>query len=147
MKFLLSVLLDVINCSYIQHPIRCQVTVNSTDGGDPPLDGWCTFRVNVEDINDNRPEFDRTEYSADITSDTQQNEIIVTVKAYDRDIGLDGEILYSLVEDAGIFDVYPANGFIFLKKSLTGVSSQCFVLLDSFLCSTMNGFSNYGLVV
>ena len=98
------------------------MTVNVTDGADPPLDGWCTFRLEVEDINDNRPQFDRTEYTADITSDTQQNQVIVAVRAYDSDIGMNGEIEYSLLDNAGIFGVYPANGFIYLSESLLGVS-------------------------
>ena len=101
-----------------------QVTVNVTDGADPPLDGWCTFRVEVEDINDNKPQFDRDDYTADITSDTQQNQVILAVRAYDSDIGMNGEIEYSLLDDAGIFSVYPANGFIYLSDSLVGVSSS-----------------------
>ena len=99
-----------------------QVTINATDGADPPLDGWCTFRVEVEDINDNTPVFDRNEYTADITSDTQQNHPILTVRAYDSDIGVNGEIEYSLLDDAGIFEIIGANGVIFLKDGLLGVS-------------------------
>ncbi|KAL8590527.1 hypothetical protein ACOMHN_010963 [Nucella lapillus] len=100
-----------------------QVTVNATDGADPPLDGWCTFRVEVEDINDNRPKFDRSEYMADITSDTQQGHPILTVRAYDSDIGSNGEIEYSLLDDAGVFGVIGANGVIILKNSLLGQTS------------------------
>lgn len=97
-----------------------QVTLNVTDGADPPLDGWCTFRVEVEDINDNKPEFDRSDYTVDITSDTQQ-EMITNARAYDHDIGLNGEIIYSLLDDAGgIFGIYPANGYIYLKGSFIG---------------------------
>ena len=102
------------------------MTVNVTDGADPPLDGWCTFRVEIEDINDNRPQFDRTDYTADITSDTQQNQVILAVRAYDSDIGMNGEIEYSLLDNAGIFSVYPANGFIYLSDSLVGVSDNFF---------------------
>lgn len=99
-----------------------QVTVNGIDGATPPLDGWCTFRIEVEDINDKRPTFDRPLYTADITSDTQLNQVIIAIRAYDADIGQNGEIEYSLVNDAGIFGILPATGFIFLKSGLIGVS-------------------------
>ena len=112
-----------------------QVTVNVTDGADPPLDGWCTFRVEVEDINDNKPQFDRDDYTADITSDTQQNQVILAVRAYDSDIGMNGEIEYSLLDNAGIFSVYPANGFIYLSDSLVGVSSSSHFLFPLHLDS------------
>ncbi|KAK7504632.1 hypothetical protein BaRGS_00004118 [Batillaria attramentaria] len=99
-----------------------QVTVNGIDGANPPLDGWCTFRVEVEDINDNQPKFDLQSYSADITSDTQLNQVILPVRAYDADIGLNGEIEYSLVHDAEIFGILP-TGFIFLARNLIGQTS------------------------
>lgn len=96
--------------------------MNGIDGANPPLDGWCTFRIEVEDINDNRPVFDRPSYSADITSDTQRNQVIIAVRAYDADIGLNGEIEYSIVNnDDGIFAILPANGFIVLNGNLIGV--------------------------
>nr|KAG5712241.1 hypothetical protein BaRGS_014591 [Batillaria attramentaria] len=99
-----------------------KVTVNGIDGANPPLDGWCTFRVEVEDINDNQPKFDLQSYSADITSDTQLNQVILPVRAYDADIGLNGEIEYSLVHDAEIFGILP-TGFIFLARNLIGQTS------------------------
>ena len=35
------------------------VTVKATDNGDPSLEGVCSFTVEITDINDNPPLFDR----------------------------------------------------------------------------------------
>lgn len=35
------------------------VTVRATDNGRPQLDDTCTFKIIVEDINDNPPTFDK----------------------------------------------------------------------------------------
>ena len=35
------------------------ITVKATDQGDPPLEGVCTFTIEITDVNDNPPVFDR----------------------------------------------------------------------------------------
>lgn len=35
------------------------LTVLATDNGRPQLDDHCTFKVTIEDVNDNYPEFDK----------------------------------------------------------------------------------------
>ena len=37
--------------------------MKATDGGDSPQEGWCTFRVNIIDENDNDPVFSSDSYS------------------------------------------------------------------------------------
>lgn len=41
------------------------VTVKATDNGDPSLEGVCSFTVEITDINDNPPLFDRQVGSGD----------------------------------------------------------------------------------
>lgn len=39
------------------------VTVKATDQGEPSLEGVCSFTVEITDVNDNPPLFDRQVYS------------------------------------------------------------------------------------
>lgn len=47
------------------------VTVQATDNGRPPLDDVCTFKITIEDINDNPPVFDKAQYDESMWEDTQ----------------------------------------------------------------------------
>ncbi|KAK7483025.1 hypothetical protein BaRGS_00025688, partial [Batillaria attramentaria] len=98
-----------------------QVTVKGEDGGDPvKLEGLCSFRVTVEDINDNTPVFDREQYVANVTSDLQLQQSFIVLQATDNDIGQNAEIEYSLIEDAnGAFNITPSSGYVFLANTLT----------------------------
>lgn len=42
------------------------VTVKATDQGDPSLEGVCSFTVEISDVNDNPPLFDRQVCSENI---------------------------------------------------------------------------------
>lgn len=90
------------------------------DGGNPSLEGLCTFRVTINDINDNSPQFDKSRYVANITVDLELRVSFVAVRAYDQDVGNNARITYSLVNDAeGKFGIIAENGFIFLNQQLT----------------------------
>lgn len=58
---------------------------------------WVVFQVSVtlEDINDNPPEFNESEYKIDITENNNPTSPI-TVFASDKDIGENARIFYSL---------------------------------------------------
>ncbi|VDM28799.1 unnamed protein product [Toxocara canis] len=44
-----------------------EVTVKATDRGERPLIGFCQFTVQVVDVNDNAPQFDRASYETSIS--------------------------------------------------------------------------------
>lgn len=46
------------------------VTVKAIDRGTPQLEGVCSFKVEITDVNDNLPLFDRQEYKENIKQDT-----------------------------------------------------------------------------
>ncbi|XP_070186866.1 neural-cadherin-like [Littorina saxatilis] len=102
-----------------QYPFS-QVTVKGKDGGIPSLEGWCTFRVTIDDINDHAPVFDRAKYVANITVEHPITSNFVAIRASDADVGNNGIITYSLLSDGdGKFGILPANGFIYLTQLLT----------------------------
>ena len=96
------------------------MTVRGRDAGNPPLEGLCTFRVTINDINDHAPQFDKPLYQTNITVDLEPQGSFLAVRAYDQDVGNNARITYSLVNDAeGKFGIISENGFIYLTQSLT----------------------------
>ncbi|TMW45583.1 hypothetical protein DOY81_009336 [Sarcophaga bullata] len=55
------------------HEKAVYVTVQVTDNGRPPLDDVCTFKVTIEDINDNPPVFNKVRYEESMSEDKQFN--------------------------------------------------------------------------
>lgn len=56
-------------------------------------------RVTVDDVNDNAPEFTLKEYTFRVREDVPRGTVVAIVNAIDLDLGLGGEILYSITED------------------------------------------------
>ncbi|KAM7283603.1 neural-cadherin [Ixodes scapularis] len=99
------------------------VTVKATDRGSPPLEGVCSFKVEITDINDNPPLFDRQEYRENVKQDTQVGIHILRVSASDEDADNNGAIVYNLTApyDPGnlaYFSINPDSGWISLQKAL-----------------------------
>jgi hypothetical protein len=105
---------------------KLTVPVRVIDGGNPPLDNVCILIVEVEDVNDNEPLFDRAEYQATVPKDTPINAEVLSVSATDIDDGPNAVITFTLAPDPSFqsdvdyFDI--VGGRIFLKKSLNNVN-------------------------
>lgn len=72
------------------------VTVIATDDGSPPLFDVCTFKITINDINDNPPLFDKSFYLESIPEDLPEKREVMRIYATDSDAGLNSEIVYSL---------------------------------------------------
>uniref|UniRef100_A0A8D3B4U7 FAT atypical cadherin 3b n=1 Tax=Scophthalmus maximus TaxID=52904 RepID=A0A8D3B4U7_SCOMX len=75
-----------------------------------------TVRVQVDDVNDNAPEFVNLPYYAAVQVEAEQGSAIFRVSAIDRDSGLNGEVTYSIKEQHRNFQVNPATGELSLKR-------------------------------
>ncbi|XP_058141894.1 protocadherin beta-8 [Dasypus novemcinctus] len=99
-----------------------RLTLTAQDGGSPPRSGTAQVYIEVVDTNDNAPEFEQSVYRVQVPEDTPVGSLIVTVSATDEDIGVNGEISYSLLqtseEISNTFEVHPTTGEIRLKKKL-----------------------------
>ncbi|XP_041375475.1 neural-cadherin-like [Gigantopelta aegis] len=95
------------------------LTILARDGGKPSLEGYCTFRVIIEDENDNAPKFDQTEYHATIPQSYGTERSVITVRASDIDIGENASLSYFFVanEDSRFFKIDTDIGLIKLNKS------------------------------
>ena len=87
------------------------LTVTAVDNGVPSLTGQAQFNVSVVDTNDHAPEFQGTPYSVAIEENLVTQLPLFTVTAFDRDIGTNEDILFTLV------NVSPATNSFFLNRT------------------------------
>ncbi|XP_036403595.1 protocadherin Fat 4-like [Megalops cyprinoides] len=100
-----------------------QLLLTAVDGGKPPRSGTLQITVSIIDVNDNAPIFSSSLYKVRVSENVPFGTTILTLNATDLDEGVNGEILYSIVERGGldpvdVFDIDPITGEITLKGSL-----------------------------
>ncbi|CAN0446797.1 unnamed protein product [Rangifer tarandus platyrhynchus] len=109
---------------------RAELTLTAQDGGSPPRSGTANVYIEVIDINDNAPEFEQPFYRINIPEDSPKGFLVVKVSATDVDIGVNGEISYSLSqasEDTSkTFEINAMTGEIRLKTQLDFETTQSY---------------------
>ncbi|RZF45194.1 hypothetical protein LSTR_LSTR009965 [Laodelphax striatellus] len=99
------------------------LTVRATDNGFPPLDDVCTVRVLIEDINDNKPLFDKVRYIESVPQDLPAGREVMRISANDIDDGNNSLVVYSLRtltwQDEGFFHINKNTGVISLDKAIS----------------------------
>ena len=73
-----------------------RIMIVAEDGGDPKLTGTFTVDIEIEDANDNSPEFKEMEYNVTINETTPLGTEIIALTAVDADLGVNSEIIYTL---------------------------------------------------
>ena len=58
----------------------------------------CLVQIQVEDVNDNAPEFSESEYQASISETAKVGDRLLQLRAKDADAGMNGVVRYSLGE-------------------------------------------------
>lgn len=96
------------------------VTVKATDNGRPALDDVCTFKVTIEDINDNAPVFDKAKYIELMPEDRQVNKVVTRISATDLDDGDNSIVYYEIIETKHYkyFRIDENSGVIYLQQSI-----------------------------
>ncbi|KAI3422308.1 Hmr-1p [Globodera pallida] len=124
-----------------------EVTIKATDKGDRPLIGFCQFKVQVGDVNDNAPTFDKPIYETSMGRAARVGTAVLTALAEDRDGPRNAHISYALaldetesgehLQDHQFFTLPdPELGEIVLSQKLPAEKSR---LLFSII-ATDNGF-------
>ncbi|MBN3309830.1 CADN protein, partial [Amia calva] len=84
-----------------------------------PLAAFTTVYINITDVNDNVPFFTSSIYEATVTEGAEIGTFVLQVSATDLDLGLNGKISYSLLNDRSgdymVFRVDPENGAIYTE--------------------------------
>ncbi|XP_051766351.1 protocadherin alpha-3-like isoform X2 [Ctenopharyngodon idella] len=78
---------------------KYNVTLIAVDEGTPPLSSTSVIYVEVSDVNDNPPQFNRKSINVYIKENTPPGTLIHTVSAVDRDSNENAEISYSIVDN------------------------------------------------
>lgn len=72
------------------------LNVSASDGGNPPQHGFTSLNITVGDVNDHRPEFVNSSYSANTVENSATGTTILKVFATDNDIGTNAQVIYSI---------------------------------------------------
>ncbi|KAG8306866.1 hypothetical protein J6590_037459 [Homalodisca vitripennis] len=104
------------------------LTIRATDNGRPQLDDVCTYKVIIEDINDNQPVFDKVvfrgyvwkNYVESVPQDLPPGQEVMRISATDIDDGNNSIVFYDLepkvAEDGKYFHIERSTGVIFLDR-------------------------------
>ncbi|XP_072768492.1 uncharacterized protein [Nerophis lumbriciformis] len=100
-----------------------KILLTALDGGSPARTGTSQITINVLDINDNFPVFEKNLYKVTVGEKSPKGTVIMRPKATDADEGLNGEIEYSFgsrTSDSvlSVFNMDAISGEISLKGEL-----------------------------
>uniref|UniRef100_A0A6P7F7B9 Protein dachsous n=1 Tax=Diabrotica virgifera virgifera TaxID=50390 RepID=A0A6P7F7B9_DIAVI len=116
---------------------RHSLMITATDTGVPPLSANLTVLVEVQDVNDNAPVFERKEYSLSILESLTVNTQILQLTAIDADSGNNARITYRLLSYANssddsdiqeIFGIFPNSGWLYLRSPLDRETRDKYIL-------------------
>ncbi|XP_047519236.1 fat-like cadherin-related tumor suppressor homolog isoform X1 [Pieris napi] len=97
--------------------LAVRATATSPDGSQFEAD--TLVAVTVSDENDLSPLFYPTEYEVYVAEDAPLHSSVLRVTAEDADLGINGEIYYSLAEHTEIFAIHPTSGVLTVTRSLS----------------------------
>ena len=101
------------------YKLKVKASVRRPDGVDEDIDTETDVWVYVLDTNDLSPMFYPSEYEVNVPEDTRLHQSIVAVRADDADIGINGEIYFSLADASDEqFAIHPLTGVISLTRPL-----------------------------
>ncbi|KAL3994592.1 Cadherin domain family protein [Acanthocheilonema viteae] len=101
---------------------RYELWIAAIDQHTQPMISYTSCIVNVVDINDNKPFFEKAFYSASVAENGNSDELVVKITARDSDSGINGKISYSLIADDSdgwkYFKINEESGEIFTISGL-----------------------------
>ncbi|KAM6075929.1 protocadherin-23 [Chlamydotis macqueenii] len=112
-KLLITRSLDREDISNFTLVIECH------DLGSPSRSSTAQLYVTVLDENDHNPLFAKSQYQISVREDLEEGSAILDLFASDEDHGLNGEVMYSLIDDTfGAFAIDSVTGSIVTTKAL-----------------------------
>ncbi|XP_052344209.1 protocadherin alpha-2-like isoform X18 [Oncorhynchus keta] len=108
-----------------------QLSLTAIDGGKPPRSGTLLIIINVQDVNDNIPVFNKQLYKFRVTENVRFGTIIAALNASDLDEGINSEIEYSLIGRGSlnlpdVFTVNSETGEVTVKGSIDYENNSAF---------------------
>ncbi|XP_049340175.1 protocadherin Fat 1 isoform X3 [Astyanax mexicanus] len=105
-------------------------TLNITvyDLGLPQKSSSYNLKISVIDVNDNSPEFLENEYTVDVSEDCAVGTDIIQLEAVDKDLGVNGKVIYSFLTKSDHFAINNETGVVTVQKPLDREANPSFVL-------------------
>ncbi|NXG28727.1 PCD23 protein, partial [Dromaius novaehollandiae] len=104
---------------YIKDTSNFTLVIECHDLGNPPRSSTAQLYIAVLDENDNNPLFAKNHYEISVREDLEEGSAIVELFASDKDDGLNGEVMYSLIDDTfGAFAMDSVTGSIVTTQIL-----------------------------
>ncbi|XP_058884470.1 protocadherin Fat 3-like isoform X3 [Acipenser ruthenus] len=97
---------------------RYLLNITIYDLGSPQKSTWRLLTINVEDANDNTPQFLQESYSAVILENTNLGTAVIQVEATDKDLGPNGDILYSILTSTTQLAINSSTGIVYVAGQL-----------------------------
>ena len=89
------------------------VTITCSDAGIPSMSAFVNFLAIITDVNDCPPVFSQPIYYANVSENSYPKKFVTQVSASDRDLGVNGDIVYKLNLDAGsMFSIDENSGVV-----------------------------------
>uniref|UniRef100_Q8BNA6-2 Isoform 2 of Protocadherin Fat 3 n=1 Tax=Mus musculus TaxID=10090 RepID=Q8BNA6-2 len=101
-----------------EHTDLYVLNITIYDLGKPQKSSWRLLTVNVEDANDNNPVFLQDSYSVSILESSSIGTEIIQVEARDKDLGSNGEVMYSVLTDTHQFIINSSTGIVYIADQL-----------------------------
>ncbi|XP_019636288.1 PREDICTED: protein dachsous-like [Branchiostoma belcheri] len=86
------------------------LTIAATDKGHPNRTSTAPLLVEVTDVNDNPPVFERDNYNASTHRNVPTEDVLVTVSATDQDSGVNALVFYTITGQYGLQPAVPTIG-------------------------------------
>ncbi|XP_055921859.1 cadherin-related tumor suppressor [Eupeodes corollae] len=112
------------------------LTIACKDAGEPSRSSVVPVIIHVIDENDNAPQFTNQTFTFSIPENEPVDSFVGKLTAYDRDIGRNAELIFSLSSQEADFTIDSRNGFIktlhpFDREELVQNQNQNFLQLEA----------------
>ncbi|XP_067423477.1 protocadherin gamma-B1-like [Emydura macquarii macquarii] len=98
------------------------ITVTATDKGTPPLSTQKTILLQISDINDNAPVFEKPSYTAYVPENNPSGASVFSVTASDRDLDRNARVTYSILN--GNIEEVPLSSYISINSQTGAIYAQ-----------------------
>uniref|UniRef100_A0A8C8RHZ6 Cadherin domain-containing protein n=1 Tax=Pelusios castaneus TaxID=367368 RepID=A0A8C8RHZ6_9SAUR len=98
------------------------ITITATDKGSPPLSTQKTILLQISDVNDNAPVFEKPSYTAYVPENNPSGASVFSVKASDRDLDRNARVTYSIVSSS--MEEVPLSSYISINSQTGAIYAQ-----------------------
>uniref|UniRef100_A0A3Q1H4V1 Uncharacterized protein n=1 Tax=Anabas testudineus TaxID=64144 RepID=A0A3Q1H4V1_ANATE len=107
---------------------RYFLNITIYDQGIPQMSNWRLLTMIIEDANDNDPEFYQDSFSALVSENSAIGMEVITITAFDRDMGQNGQLSYIMLTSVPQFGIDSETGSVFVASHLDRETYPVFTL-------------------